>query len=153
MKGFTLIEVLIYVALISIIIGGSLTVVYQILETNSGVYNKIIIEQEANFLLQKIRWTMTGVSTINSPGVGATSSSLSVNKINFSENPVIVDLSSSTARMKRGSGQPAVLNSQNVVVENLVFQHLASSSSIPEAIKINITVSKKAFTTTIYLRK
>ncbi len=153
MKGFTLIEVLIYIALISIIIGGSLTVVYQILETNSSVYNKIIIEQEANFLLQKIRWAMTGVSAINSPAVGATSSALSVDKTNFSENPVIVDLSSSTARMKRGSGQPAVLNNQNVAVENLVFQHLASSSSIPEAIKINITINERQFTTTIYLKK
>jgi len=152
LTGFTLIETLIYAALISFIIGGSLIVVYQILKTNSNVYNKIIVEQEANFLLQKIRWTMTGVSTINSPAVGATSSTLSINKINFSRNPIIIDLNSNNMRMKSSSSQPFVLNSQNVTVQNLVFQHLAASSSIPEAININLTVSARQFSTTIYLR-
>ena len=153
LTGFTLIEVLIYIVLISIIIGGSLIVVYQILETNKGVYNKIMIEQEANFLLQKIRWAMTGVSIINTPAVGATSSLLSVNKINFSQNPIVIDLNSNNMRLKRGSAQTYILNSQNISVGNLVFQRFAASSSIPESIKINLTVSQRQFTTTIYLRK
>ena len=153
MKGFTLIETIIYTALISIIIAGALVAVYQVLESSSALYNKIITEQESNFLLRKFAWALSGVSAINLPAAGATSSVLSLNKINFSENPIVIDLNSNNMRMKKGSAEPAILNTQNITVQNLVFEHLSSSGNAPEAIKINLTVDTQSFSTTIYLRK
>ena len=61
MKGLTLIETIIYTALVFIIISGFLIAVYQILESNNALYNKIITEQEANFLLRKFSWAVSGV--------------------------------------------------------------------------------------------
>ncbi len=151
--GFTLIETIIYMALISIIIAGALITVYQVLESSNALYNKIITEQEANFLLRKFAWVTSGVSTINLPPAGATSSVLSVNKTNFSENPLILDLNANNVRLKRGSKEPAILNTQNVKIKNLIFQHLASVGDAPEAIKINLTIDTQSFSTTIYLRK
>lgn len=153
MRGFTLVETIIYTALISIIIGGALVTVYQVLESNNALYNKIIVEQEANFLLRKFAWALSGVSSINLPVVGATSSVLSINKINFPENPLVFDLNATDIRLKRGSQEPVILNAQNVKITNLVFQHLASVGSGPEAIKINLTVDSQTFSTVIYLRK
>jgi hypothetical protein len=153
MKGLTLIETIIYTALISIIIAGALVTVYQVLESSSALYNKIITEQESNFLLRKFAWALSGVSAINLPAAGATSSVLSLNKINFSENPIVIDLNSNNMRMKKGSAEPAILNTQNITVQNLVFEHLSSSGNAPEAIKINLTVDTQSFSTTIYLRK
>jgi len=153
MKGFTLIETIIYTALISIIIAGALVAVYQVLESSNALYNKIITEQESNFLLRKFAWALSGVSAINLPAAGATSSVLSLNKINFSENPIVIDLNSNNMRMKKGSAEPAILNTQNITVQNLVFEHLSSSGNAPEAIKINLTVDTQSFSTTIYLRK
>jgi len=153
MRGFTLVETIIYTALISIIIGGALVTVYQVLESNNALYNKIIVEQEANFLLRKFAWALSGVSSINLPVVGATSSVLSINKINFPENPLVFDLNATDIRLKRGSQEPVILNAQNVKITNLVFQHLASVGSGPEAIKINLTVDSQTFSTIIYLRK
>jgi type II secretory pathway pseudopilin PulG len=153
MRGFTLIETIIYTALISIIIGGALVTVYQVLESNNALYNKIIVEQEANFLLRKFAWALSGVSAINLPVVGATSSVLSINKINFPENPLVFNLNATDIRLKRGSQEPVILNAQNVKITNLVFQHLASVGNGPEAIKINLTVDSQTFSTVIYLRK
>ncbi|MEK7463426.1 MAG: hypothetical protein AAB621_03650 [Patescibacteria group bacterium] len=153
MKGLTLIETIIYTALVFIIISGFLIAVYQILESNNALYNKIITEQEANFLLRKFSWAVSGVSSINLPAVGASGSVLSVNKINFSENPLIFDLNASDIRLKRGSNEPAILNNQNVKINSLIFQRLAAVGSAPEAIKINLTVDAQLFSTTIYLRK
>lgn len=153
MKGFTLIEVLIYSALIAVIISGSLIAVYQIIEGSDSVQNKIIIEQEANFLLSKIRWALTGATTINIPTIGLASSTLSINKANYSENPIIFDLNSNNIRIKHGSGDPTILNNQNTAINNLVFEHLAANGGGPEGLKINLTVNNKLFTTIIYLRK
>lgn len=153
MKGFTLIEVLIYSALIAMIISGSLIAVYQIIEGSNSIQNKIITEQEANFLLSKIRWALTGATTIDIPAIGLASSTLSINKANYSENPIVFDLNSNNLRIKQGSGNPAILNSQNIAINNLIFEHLAASGSGPEGLKINITINNKLFTTTIYLRK
>ncbi|OGM89352.1 hypothetical protein A3J77_02230 [Candidatus Wolfebacteria bacterium RBG_13_41_7] len=153
MRGFTLIEILIYSALTSIIIGGSLVVVYQIIESSNGIYDKIVIEQEANFLLQKIKWALIGATTINVPPVGATSSTLSVNKANFSDNPIIIDLNSNNLRLKNGLNEQNILNSQNIAVDNVIFEHQAANGNLPEAVKINLIVNSRLFNTTIYLRK
>ncbi|MEK7114455.1 MAG: prepilin-type N-terminal cleavage/methylation domain-containing protein [Patescibacteria group bacterium] len=153
MKGFTLIEVLIYSALIAMIISGSLIAVYQIIEGSDSIQNKIIMEQEANFLISKIRWALTGATTIISPTIGASSSTLSINKANYSENPIVFDLNLNNLRIKQGSGNPAILNNQNIAINNLIFEHLTASGSGPEGLKISLTVNNKLFTTIIYLRK
>lgn len=152
-KGFTLIEVLIYSALIAIIISGSLIAVYQIIESNDSVKNKIITEQEANFLLFKIGWALTGATAINIPAIGEASSTLSINKANYSKNPIIFDLNSNNLRIKKGLENPAILNSQNTAINSLVFEHLAPDGSGPEGLKISIVINDKLFATTAYLRK
>ena len=90
MKGFTLIEIIIYVALLSLTIGFILAGVYQILDSKTGVLARTSVEEEANFLMKKIKWAMTGVDAVNQPTAGATSTTLSVNKFNFSANPVAI---------------------------------------------------------------
>ncbi|MBI3459074.1 prepilin-type N-terminal cleavage/methylation domain-containing protein [Candidatus Azambacteria bacterium] len=151
--GFTLIEILIYTVLTSLIIGGFLVVVYQIIESNSNLTNKIIVEQEADFLFHKIKWVLIGISSINNPLLGISGSILSVNKINSLENPFIFDLDSGSVRLKRGSSSPATLNSQNVIISNLSFDYLPAGLGALEAIKVSLTVNGKNFTDTIYLRK
>lgn len=64
-KGFTLIEVLIYVVLLSLIIGGSLGITSQILKASGQNSGKLATQQEANFVLQKIDWALTGATTLN----------------------------------------------------------------------------------------
>lgn len=152
LKAFTLIEILIYSALIAMIISGSLIAVYQIIEGSNSIQNKIIIEQEANFLLSKIKWALSGATAINIPAIGLASSTLSINKANYSENPIIFDLNSNNIKIKQGTENPTILNNQNITINNLIFEHLAASGDGPEGLKISITANNKLFTTTIYLR-
>lgn len=151
--GFTLIETLIYAALISIMIGFSLMAVYQIIDSSESLNKKIVIEEEANFLLRKIEWALTGVEIINNPVSGASSSILSVNKINFSANPLIFDLDSDNLRLKKGTGNPIILNNQNVKITNLAFEHLAANENKPAGIKINFDINEKSYGINVYLRK
>ena len=63
-EGFTLIETLLYLGLFAIVIGGGMVAAYQIIESTSATYNHVILQEEANFLIRKINWALTGSSIL-----------------------------------------------------------------------------------------
>ncbi len=150
-RGFTLIETIIYAALISVIIGMTVVAVYQIIQFSDSLNKKNIVEEEANFILRKIGWALAGTPSINSPVSGTTSTVISINKINYSANPIIFDLNSQNLRIKKGGSEPVVLNSQNVAVNNVVFEHIAAIGNKPDAIKTNFQINEKSYQLLIYL--
>ncbi|MBI1838962.1 MAG: prepilin-type N-terminal cleavage/methylation domain-containing protein [Candidatus Colwellbacteria bacterium] len=152
-KGFTLIETIIYTAIFSVIIGAVVGAVYQIIQSSDKLNDKFTVEGEAQFIMRKIEWALTGASAINSPASGSTGGTLSVNKTNFANNPIVFDLDAGNARVAKGAGSPTALNSVNVTVSNLQFQHIASGAYTPAAIKASFNVNGNPYGTTIYLRK
>lgn len=57
-RGFTLIETLVYIALLGILMGGAMLAVYQLIANVGQVNANIAIEEEANFLLRKVNWAL-----------------------------------------------------------------------------------------------
>lgn len=142
-KGFTLVEIIIYAALVSLMAEFAIFSMNQIIGNNNLVRSKIEVEEEMNFTLQKINWALSGASAINQPAAGATSTILSVNKINFSQNPIVFDLNGNNVRLSKGGSGFSELNNQKVSVSRLVFEHLAASANAPEAIKTTIAINSK----------
>ena len=152
-KGFTLIEIIIYTALIALsLVLASLTV-GQIIQTSKALNNKAFLADEVNFLLRKIEWTLTDVAVINSPAPGASASIISVDKADFPNNPIIIDLESGNMRLKKGTGSPIILNNQEAVVGDLIFEHLAPSTDKPAGIKTSFKIDGETHQLTIYLRQ
>ncbi len=151
--GFTLIETLIYALLVAFITSGVLVSIYQIIQGSSTLNSRIVAEEETNFIFRKIAWALAGAYDINSPGTGDIGTTLSVDKENFSDNPIVFDLDSGNLRIKRGDEGAVILNNEQVTINNATFEHLASSGDKPEGIKVNIFVDNQAYETTIYLRK
>ena len=77
--GFTLIEVLVYLALFAVIIGGGMVAVYQIIESTNKTNDKVVIQEDANFLLRKLDWALTGAKPSDISNVTATT--IRVNKL------------------------------------------------------------------------
>lgn len=134
LTGFTLIETLIYSALVLIIISFSIFATYQIIESGDRGKNLRELAENQKFLEQKIFWALQSVSVINEPLNGATSTVLSVNKIGFAENPIVIDSADNAARLKRGSSPIQMITDDFVAVQNLTF-HQYDFSGRP-AIKI-----------------
>src|SRR4030042_5686193 len=131
--GFTLIESLLYIALFSIIIGGALVAVYQMIESSDAVSAKNIVEMEGSFLLRKIDWALTGISDTCTPALGA----LCVNKTNFADNPIKIgyDAAAKSAWMIRGTegvGSDDILTSGNIEITNLTFTEIPPSGDKPK---------------------
>lgn len=109
--GFTLIEIIIYIALFSIVIGGGMVATYSIIQSTDNGTNHVILQEEANFLLRKINWALTGAISFT---IG---SNLSIAKDGTT---LVFDLNSGNMRLTKG-GVISILNSSSISVSNLTF--------------------------------
>lgn len=139
-KGFTLIELLLYISIASIIVFTTASLLRFTLE--SRVKNQTIaeVEQEGAQVIQLITQTIRNGTLINSPTIGTSGTSLSVNVVTGANSPTVFDLSSGAVRIKEGAGTATNLTSSKVTVTNLNFQNLSKTSS-PNTIRISFTIS------------
>lgn len=142
-KGFTLIETLIYVAIISLIMGAFIS--YSISITN--LRNKTYVMQEvqanarmameviSNYLRIADAVNMTSSTFDIDPGV------LSLSMVSSTLNPVVflLDQDDGVLQMSVGGGEPNNLTSDEVKVTELTFFNFSGSSN-KENIGISITV-------------
>ncbi|HEY4496643.1 MAG TPA: hypothetical protein VI432_00645 [Candidatus Paceibacterota bacterium] len=151
-SGLTLIETLIYSILVAGLLAGALISVYQLLEGSEELNLITTTEEEANFILRKIQWALTGIDSINFPGPGDSDSILITNKINYAQNPILFQLDGTDIKMSRGGGSLNSLNSSRVTIENLLFTHLASAGEKPAGIKTEIVINGAEYETLIYFK-
>lgn len=157
-RGFTLVEVLIYLGLYAIVIGGAMVGAYSIFESSAHDETKAQVEEEGAYLEGKIDWILGNVKTISAPASGASGSTLSV-----------VELDNTTVTLALNAGavqlQGETLNSSHVSLgDTLVFIHTGATSDgiNPESIEARFTVTatttsgftfSQNFSTVKYLRK
>jgi type II secretory pathway pseudopilin PulG len=143
-SGFTLIETIIYAALVSLVIGLILLVAFQVVSGSGRLNAKVFLEEEAGFLIRKMEWAIAGASSVNSPSSGTGSNtSFSVDKFEIptEENPIVFAVSGSDLTIKKGNGTTTILNSSLLKVENATFTHIAATGTTPAGIKIELSVS------------
>lgn len=145
-NGFMLIETLIYAAITTFILTFAILAAYQFIENSERLRYQRELAENKKFLEQKIYWTLENISAINSPTANATSTTLSINKTNYANNPVVIDTADWIARIKKGSGSAIPITSDYVAVQNLNF-HQFDFSGRP-AIKVSGTLFNSYGSTT-----
>ena len=114
--GFTLIEVLIYIAFFTLLVGTLLGIAYQTIAAAGQINNKIVLQQEADFILRKIDWALSGAAAA---AAGPKPSDITITRFSA---PVTVIFSQNGNYIYINSGMGEMgLNSANVAVSNLVF--------------------------------
>ena len=145
--GFTLIEPLIYAAIVAGFITVSLSVVYQMIDFSGRLRNQREINENQRFLIQKLDWILNSADTINSPPLGGSGNTLSVNKLNFAQNPLVVDADGGAVRLSSGGGLPVPLTNNYASTTNLIFEHLNFSGQ--SALRITGTLFNASASTSI----
>jgi prepilin-type N-terminal cleavage/methylation domain-containing protein len=137
-RGFTLLEVVVYVALFSILIGGAMLSVFEMISSSGHSKAKITLEEEGSFLLSKIEWELSGAQEIRSPLISATSSTLSL--LIGDTDSVSVTNAHGAMLLQKAEGVPIKISSDDVVVDRLLFHHNASSSTALESIEFSFSL-------------
>ncbi len=157
-KGFTLLEVIIYVGLFAILMGGGVLAAYNLIASNNHNQSMFLVYDEGNFLMSKINWVISGTSAIQSPVPGTPSSNLLVTKIDGST--VGISLSGNNLVITYGNTAPIILNNNNVKISNVLFDNQISSTS--QLVKSSLTITtttndgkifSQNFNSTKYIRK
>jgi type II secretory pathway pseudopilin PulG len=135
--GFTFIELLLYLAIVTIMMTALIPFAWNIIE--AGVKNST--EQEvfsnARYISEQLKYQIRNASGINS--VAATQISLATSISNT--NPTIIGLSGSNLTMKQGAASPINLNSQNASISALTFTNYTSGDNKTKNIQFTFTVS------------
>lgn len=142
-KGFTLIETLIYSAVLAVFLSFVFYTTTQILESTRRTRSQSEVYDEADFIFKKIAWAVTSASAVNIPAPNATSTTLSVNKINFPDNPLIFSWDGLNVFLARGGGAPIMLNSSRARVSAVLFQKIYNATTSQTFLRVTLAVENK----------
>ena len=143
-RGFTLIETIIYIGLFGIMIGGLFASVFQLMQNTQGIEEKVVIEEEVNFVMKKIDWLLNDLKTITTP-VSGTSDTLEI--INDDNQNISIRLDDSKIQICYNAIASCAdedfqnITSINVKSENLSFTYLESIDDSPVGINTKVTLN------------
>ncbi|MBI2035315.1 MAG: hypothetical protein HYT12_01380 [Candidatus Liptonbacteria bacterium] len=136
-------ESLIYSALLAIFLGLAFMVTAQMLENANKVRIKLEVSEEAEFILKKIEWAVTGAATTTLPSANSTGTVLVISKANFPDNPLEFSLVSGIVYLKRGAATSTRLNNDRVSVSELLFDHRRDDTNGQSIILVTLTAKNK----------
>lgn len=144
-QGFTLIELIIYLSLVSVFISGAVLFAWDIIYGRVKSQTQQEVNQNLRLASKRITYQIRNASEINFLG----GSILSLAAIDSFRDPTIFDLSAGRLRIGFGSSgpcpvaSPCNLTSNEVTVSNLVFTDLSSGSN-SKNIQFTITIASTA---------
>ncbi|MEI8103722.1 MAG: prepilin-type N-terminal cleavage/methylation domain-containing protein [Candidatus Moraniibacteriota bacterium] len=163
-SGFTILELLLYVSIASIMFVAITVFIATLLE--SRVKNQTIaeVEQQGLFAAQMMTRIIRNADTLSTPTIGTTGTSATLTVIDGAKSPTVFDLSGGVIRIKEGAGSATALTNSRVTVSGLSFQNL-SRAGTQGTLRIQYTVTsnnpsgrfeyqfQKTFITTATLRQ
>ncbi len=146
--GFTLIEMVVYMALFSIMMGGLVVTVYYLYQSIGRTASNVTTQEEINFVLKKIDWALTGASSVE---VLEEATRIRITKTGPSSNLIGIKFNSANSSIEIRTDDAVLwspLTSANVKVSGLEFQY----SSATRVITASTTINGTPATITKYLR-
>jgi hypothetical protein len=140
MKGFTLIEFLLYLGIFVIVLVLTSGFLWNMIFGNIKVSAYQEVQQNGSFALTKLTQEVKKALAINSPLPGTTSNSLSLAMASSTLDPTIFDVAGGQLRISSGSPPDfQYLTSYQVVVTDLQFTNLSYQDK-PGTVRIEMTL-------------
>lgn len=139
-KGFTLVEMILYVAICSILLLTISSFLSFLLGARVRSQAITEVNQQGFQVMSLITQTIRNGRSIQVPSIGTSSSTLAVTTGNVLLNPTVFDMSSTTIRIKEGSKIALPLTNSRVRLSGLTFQNISSGSSTEKIIRISYTI-------------
>lgn len=140
-QGFTLIEMLIYTAIFSIVIGALVSFIQ--LMSQSRINNQIVLEvnDQGSGVVRVITQTLRNAVGINSPATATSASLLSINTTLASTTPTVFGIISGSLYKKEGANATTTLTNNKVAASNLQFTNLSKVNTRGN-VRLSFTLSQ-----------
>jgi Tfp pilus assembly protein PilW len=138
-QSFTLIELLLYIAIISLVLVSVTGFFWNIASGNIKEKSYQEVQQNGRFAIAKMTQEIKKAIGINSPTPGSSANSLSLIMPDSNLNPTIFDVSGGKIRITQGASAPIELTTDQVLVSNLQFTNL-SYLNTPGTLRVEMTL-------------
>ena len=139
--GFTLIEVMLYLAIASVIVFGFVTLLFALLETRVKSETITDIDQQQMFVMQLINQEIRNASSVVSPPTGMSDSALILETSSTTTNPIIFQLSSQGfLQMSEAGAVTTTLTDSSIIITDLLFNNY-SAPSTPGSIRTGFVMT------------
>lgn len=146
-KGFTLIELIIYLAIVSVIVNTLVLFAWNVIGQGSKGNRQQEVYSAAMFLSEKIKYEIRNADDINtaSSDFGINLAANAGKKISLkatgANDPIIFDVLSDQARIKRGVNASVPLNPTGTKITDLTFINFSSGTGTTKSIQFTLTVT------------
>jgi type II secretory pathway pseudopilin PulG len=123
--GFTLVELLLYLGMATILLVGFTLLVPVLLEARLKNEIALEVDEQALQVMTLITQEIRNAESVVSPGVGLSGGSLTLDVVNAAEDPMVFSLNSGALGVTRGGGSFEALTNDKVVVTNLNFKNMS----------------------------
>ncbi len=139
-NGFSLVEVLLYVAIFSVVIGAYGALLSAISVTKNKTRVVLEVEQQGELVSGFFAQTLRGAQSVNVPSQGNSSTQLSLAMPSPAPSPAVFSLSSGRVAFTEGGGGAEYLTSTKLTVSDLSFSNIAKSGELG-LIKFQFTIT------------
>jgi type II secretory pathway pseudopilin PulG len=126
--GFSLLEVVIYTAMVGVIMLGVITLAYVTLDVRGKVRASIILQENYRFALNRATMIVNQAEDITFPLNGATGTELILAMKEPALDPTIINTQDGVVYLQQGLGQPAALTSVEVDVQNFSIERASTTA-------------------------
>ncbi len=139
-KGFTLVEMVLYVAICSLFLVSSSYFLSFLMESKvrSQVMNEV--NQQGVQITTLLTRTIRGARSIDVPLVGTASTTLSLTVVDGTRSPTVFTSSSSVFTIREGGKSSVALTNHRIVVTDLLFQNVSASSSLEKIVRFSFVL-------------
>lgn len=134
-QGFTLIELILYIAIITIVMSALIPFAWSIIEggVKSGIEQEV--SSQARYVSERIKYEIRNANSINSI------STLSIDLNTKTNATTVIDLAGGKVRIKYGAGgTPVNLNSNDTNITSLTFTDYRSADTKTKHIQFSFIV-------------
>lgn len=138
-RGVTLIELIIYISLVSVILVVTLNFGWRVLLGQIKTQFIREVQQNGRLSLEQINRLIRQASAINSPSPGGFDTVLSLEMPDYNLDPTVINISENKILITQGGNSPVEITNNKVKVKNLRFTNL-SYDNTPGIVSVEIDI-------------
>jgi Tfp pilus assembly protein PilE len=145
-RGFTFIEAILYVAIVSVMLTALIPFVWNIVEGGSKSSVQQEVSGNARFISERIKYEIRNSFGVTSPATGGSANSLTLceNSGSCITSPTVIAVSGSNITIQDKGVLPAVqLNSNDVSISGLSFTNNTSADNKTKNVSFSFTIQQK----------
>jgi hypothetical protein len=135
--GFTLIELILYIAIVTMMMGTLIPFSWNIIEGGVKSNTNREIFTQGQYVATRITFEIRNAIGINS----VSSNQISLVTANPLTNPTVISLNAGTINLQQGTANPFALNSVNTTAQSLTFTNYSSADNKTKNIQFVFTLA------------